>query len=255
MNEEGASRVAMEAVRLAVTAAGPISDNDRNWTMKVHEAIPACAALLAGNAAMVADRVINASVFKAEFVRWELEESTKRLLVFFKSETTDRKDAESDGTESIRTEPSYTPDGAVMQRKVKALTPGDYVVVYKHVEPIDGGRKKVRVLVHLDTIRSTQSQRQNSNVVRRPGRDDVLSSPSSQSAGGGDSPPASPPADVSSLNDNQALAEIERLFNGLKAPERVAYGRLCRSNGIQDPMCPPEDRIEDAFNYLKEVGS
>lgn len=140
-----------QAMHMAVIAAGPIGNNERDWQRRVATAIPACASLLKEGASATARMVLDSSSFRAEYVGHELEESSSRLIVSFRSDTTDAKDADADGVETMRSEPMWTQAGRAMRRKIEALQPGDSVVAHKFVEDVDRG-KKVRVLVHLEVL-------------------------------------------------------------------------------------------------------
>ncbi len=247
---EGGSDVsdenAMEAVRLAVMAAGPMT-NERSWNMKVHEAIPSCAALLVSGAAETAEMVLGSSHFRAEYVRSEMEEAkpgnkpSKRMLVWFKSDTTDVKDADDDGTEHLRTEPSYTPAGYLMQKKVSSLSPGQQCVVYKHIQLIDGGRKKVRVLAHLEII-GGQSR---SVTPDRP----PTSVQAPERTAGDAARPASPATSI-----DKQIAEIETRYEKLGPVWRVRFAKQCNIQlGVQAALMPPDDKVDDVLRVLDEI--
>lgn len=228
-----------EAVRLAVMAAGPIGGNERAWAMRVHAAVPACAALLSSDALDVADWVLGATRFRAEFVRHEFNERDKRLYVFFRSETSDSKETESDGTESLRTEPSYTPAGYLMQRKVRELEPGAQCVVYKHIWSEPGGKRKTRVLAHLDVIGGS------SRPQVRPEEPPAPAPPA-------DEPPeptrSQPPGEM-------AQPDVYERIEQLSARQKVAVMHACRA--LKPPVSPPWSASDDqrvaVFTIIERV--
>lgn len=224
---------AEQAMHMAMIAAGPIGNNERDWLRRVETATPACAALLKpGGPADTAAKVLESTAFSATFVGFEVEESSSRLIVSFKSKTTDAKDADADGTESLRTEPMWTGAGRAMRRKVEHLQPGDSVVVHKHVETVDGS-KKVRVVVHLEVLGRKPDRTGQSATSRRI-----------------ESPNEAPVAErevAATPGDSVRTTRFDALDNKAK----VAFMRACRTH--EPPIADPfhdEDRLDAVLVLL-----
>jgi hypothetical protein len=136
-------------IAAAVAAAGPRGSNDAAWKAKINEAIPHIASMISEGSRQtkIAQEVLGASVFVAEYVRHELEASSTRCVVWLNSGRPSRN--YPDGIEPIRSHRTDNAQGRAMKERLDQLKPGDEVVVWKALE--EAGENKVRVLVHLET--------------------------------------------------------------------------------------------------------
>jgi hypothetical protein len=136
-------------IAAAVAAAGPRGSNDAAWKAKINEAIPHIASMISDGSRQtkIAQEVLDASVFVAEYVRHELEASSTRCVVWLNSGRPSRN--YPDGIEPIRSHRTDNAQGRAMKERLEQLKPGDEVVVWKALE--EAGENKVRVLVHLET--------------------------------------------------------------------------------------------------------
>ena len=136
-------------IAAAVAAAGPRGSNDAAWKAKINEAIPHIASMISDGSRQtkIAQEVLGASVFVAEYVRHELEASSTRCVVWLNSGRPSRN--YPDGIEPIRSHRTDNAQGRAMKERLEQLKPGDEVVVWKALE--EAGENKVRVLVHLET--------------------------------------------------------------------------------------------------------
>lgn len=135
-------------IAAAIAAAGPKTGSEAAWKAKINELIPSIVSMMGDGSRQtrIAQEVIGASVFVAEFVRYEVEESSTRCVVWLNSGRPSRN--YPDGIEPIRSHRTDNAQGRAMQEKLNQLQPGDEVVVWKALE--EAGDNKVRVLVHLE---------------------------------------------------------------------------------------------------------
>lgn len=142
-------------IAAAIAAAGPKTGSEAAWKAKINELIPSIVSMMGDGSRQtrIAREVLEASVFVAEFVRYEVEESSTRCVVWLNSGRPSRN--YPDGIEPIRSHRTDNAQGRAMQAKLDELQPGDEIVVWKALE--EAGDNKVRVLVHLE---------------KRPGRTD-----------------------------------------------------------------------------------
>lgn len=253
-----------EVAKLAIAAAGAIGTGQnaqREWLLRVAEITPLIGAMLrppgddyrdlAKTPVVIARKVLEADIYRAEFVSFSDEEMEKshRLLVRVKPEHGKPKYLDADGCEWLRTEPRWTEAGFVMQRLIRKLVPSTPILVYKYVEGFtskgadEDEDKKSRVLVHFE-------------VTGRPKNPPSGERPPSAPPGGGSveagsrnpSPAASqtPPEP----SENPAIADR---FKALKTAQQIAYMRACRGNDIAQPMDPGPDDIDRAIILLGKI--
>jgi hypothetical protein len=247
MDEIEITPQAKQAAMLAVMAAGDAS-NEKAWRSRVQAGLPRFAALVRddyGYWGREAQGILDAAVFTATYQGHELEESSTRLIVKFTSETTAKSDADDDGSESLRTERTDTPPGWHMKRKIEALEQGQPVVVWKKVEAIDATRK-VRVLVHLEPLRSKSG-----------GEERASNRPSARPEGGAPSP-SSPSGGGALAPDGQVSAEaavVQQAMVDLSAAKVLAIKRRCVSEDIENWTDPGPENIDRVLTIIKEVTS
>lgn len=239
---------------LAIAAAGPVGSDQRAWLRKVNELTPVIASLLrtpeqgheedAIVPQVTARKVLQARVFKAVFVGFEVEENTKRLLVAFKSDTADDKETDADGLERLRTEPWWTPAGFAMRRRIENLPQGTPCNVFKYVEEIEGGRKKVRVLVHFEAAGKPRTADDGAGTPAPPSQ---AARPAQQQAA------SSQPAAAPQGDSGQHADLIATRFDALAPRQRVAFGRLCAGRGIPNFMDPTDDQLDQVLLALAEI--
>ena len=247
-----------EVVRLAVGAAGAIGNDRRAWLRRIAELTTEIGAMFrpvpeshrdtASTPLVTARKMRESASFLRTFVRYEEEANTHRMVVFFEADNqTNADEKEGDGTESMRTEPAWTRAGTVTQAMVKELVPGQECMVYKYVEPIDGGRKKVRVLVHLEPRRKPKNAGQQQAA---PPRQAAASQSAPADGGTASSPPAPSQPDPRGevAGENEA---ITTRFNALTPQQRVAFGRACSGYQIANFMDPA---VEDVDKVLVIIG-
>lgn len=230
---------AQRIVELAVGAAGPVGANPREWERRVHALAQRIAVMMrppapghehdATTPLVVASKVLDASVFRGVFVGFEVDDTKKRMFVRFRSDTADTKDTDADGTEQVRTEPWWTPTGRAMCDQVKAMAPGTPCIVYKVNDPIDNGKRSIRVLVHLEQVGAPP-------------------------AGGEQQRPAPPSRPTVDEPPEPSGAVVDR-YNQLTPTQRVAFGRLCRDRGIANFMQPADEDIDKVLVVLHEIES
>lgn len=256
--------LANEVVRLAIAAAGPIAGNEGAWLQRIREATPQIASLLRPplqgqeNDPMllpvVARKVLESAVFKAEYLSHSLEESSQRIIVTVRSETTTKSDQNPDGTEDIRTEPMWSPVGRIMRTKLDALVPGQSVMIYKHMEK--GTGKSYRVLAHLVAGRAPEQQRQQPLQDRRASEPITASAPQAESAPPDEragSVPSTDPAPPSTDEHGPHWGYVQERLDKLTTFQKVAWKALAQGRGVKNFMDPTEDEIDRVIKAFDEV--
>jgi hypothetical protein len=164
-----ASDLAKQVVLAAVNAAGPTGNNVQAWRAKIRDdLVPMIAAMLREGSPLTrhADDVMGSAVFGGEILGLELEESSKRVIVTFRSETTSKSDKGDDGSESIRTHRTDTAFGKTQYRRLQDAGVGAKLLFYKTMEPTGVAGREVRVLSHFDVL--STGQRDGPPPVDRP---------------------------------------------------------------------------------------
>lgn len=249
-----------DIVRLAVMAAGPVDGNERAWMGRVYELAPKIAAMFrppmsghendATTPGVVARKVLDSSVFRAEFVACEMEESSKRLIVSFRSETTNKKDADADGTESLRTEPMWTVSGRHMRKIVEAMVPGQKANVFKHIDTIDGSRKS-RVLAHIEPLGKPNSSRPAQAQSTPPTVDSAPAARTDETGEGAASRPASVSSDSPSLE--VLWKQIEDVQAEMGPMAKVRAARALREQGVENFITPEtQERAIAALHVMRD---
>jgi len=220
-------------IAAAVAAAGPRGSNDAAWKAKINEAIPHIASMISEGSRQtkIAQEVLGASVFVAEYVRHEVEASSTRCVVWLNSGRPSRN--YPDGIEPIRSHRTDNAQGRAMKERLDQLKPGDEVVVWKALE--EAGENKVRVLVHLET---------------RPKREvSVSGSPSLPDTGRS-------PSEGLLLSDSDGerksdVAPVLARFEALPIKVKVAVAKRARAVGIN--VAEPEgDTAEKLAKIIDE---
>lgn len=200
------ARIAVGAAFAYAGQPGP------RWNERLAEGVLRAAAAMNGRLAQTAQDVLDCAVFKAEYQGYTLEQTSTRLLVVLKSETTSKTDAEEDGSEQIRTERTDNQMGRMMKRRLDDLPIGSMILAFKLIEHMEGrGTKdKVRVLKHFEVL-STPDSRSSAPTPSAP-----------VNAAGADRPsaPAAPPSPV-----------LERLA-GLTGKQAAEVARRSRKAGV-----------------------
>lgn len=236
---------AKQAAMLAVMAAGDAS-NDKAWRRRVQENIARFAALVRddyGYWGREAQGIIDAQVFTAKYLSHELEETSKRLVLQIETKPSKRY---PEGIEPIRTERTDTPPGIVMQKRVEALEPGQEIVVWKKMEST-GDDTKVRVLVHMQPIRS-----------RSGGEERASNRPSVRPEGEAPSPPSSSSGEQAASPEEQISGEaaaVQKALDGLPAAKMLAVKARCKGEGIDNWTDPGPEHIDRVLTIIKEVTS
>lgn len=254
--------VAREVAALAIGAAGPVGSDELGWTRRVSQLSMLIGSMLrdpgpdhqnlATSPVVVARKVLDADVYRGEFVAVSDEEMAKthRLMVKIRPEHGKPKYLDADGCEWLRTEPRWTPAGFVMQRFLSKLTPSTPVLIYKYVESFTGKDhdtgddedKKSRVLAHLEVIgRPKSPQAETRQQVAHP----AAAGTSGTGEAGGGSPPAPPPAP-----SNSAIAA--RLA-ALKPAQLIALKNFCVGHGWADWTDPGANTIDGVLVALGKI--
>lgn len=242
---------ATRAVELAVAAAGQM---DRGWRKRVYESIAEVSVMLREGSDAVdwAERIQASTVFKATFTGFEEEipegmDRPSRLIVHTQSDkainTKPGPRQNLTGEEHVRTDPLWTKPGRLVADRIRQLPVGSFILIYKLTEDVDGDRKS-RVITHFEVLRTPSTGGQERQEAAAPSE-----APDQAPA----VPPPSPP-EPNSPQDNAAITKIESLFEQLSSRQRVAYGHLCRENGITNPMLPDPHRMEEAIQFLVDLG-
>ena len=241
-------------VELAIAAAGQVGSNERAWHHRVMRNTALVAAMFrppapgheedATSPLVTARKMAEASVFAADFVGFRLDENMKRVFVSVRSKTGSDSELEADGTEELRTEPWWTDAGYLMRKAIEALEPGTPLHIYKYNEPIEGGRKNTRVLVHFQ-------------VVGKPRPADDAAPPQRASQAerpAGQAPPATPapPPPAPSGDEFENSDYLDRV-NALSTPQKVAFRRMCQTNGVANFAAPGIDELDKALVFLAQI--
>lgn len=236
MSDIEVSERAKEAVRLACLAAGDPTKG--GWRQRVQEVLPTFAALVRddyGYWGREAQGVLDASVFTAKFLSYELEPTSQRLVV--QIETKPSKNY-PDGIEPIRTERMNTPPGVVMRNRLSGLAPGTAIVIWKRIDVSESGDRKFRVLVHFEEVLKSQSA-------------DVPPSRPAPAPPADGAPRATPsPARPSAGGHSEAIAQnMEELSNAQKIKVRKA----CTAAGIDNWMNPSVDDVDKVLVIIQNI--
>jgi hypothetical protein len=253
-----------DVVRLAIAAAGPVGNNEAAWRHRVDELTPQIAAMFrpplqgrendAMTPAVTARKVLDASVFTGEYVDHALEDSSKRLVVRIKSETTDTKEKESDGTEHIRSEPLWTPYGRLMKSKLDQLVTGQKVTCFKHLEQIDASRK-VRVLVHLVPGKRPEGDQERPTVEAPPssappaGRAEVGSNRRPPTS----APPPQPVGSGDAEADMRNAHAVEEAMKDLPNMQKVAVRAMCQGQKIKNWAMPSDEDLDRVLLIISNI--
>ena len=232
-------------IAAAIAAAGPRGDNEAAWRAKINAAIPAIAAMMnppekdakGSKQWQVASEVLGATVFTAEYVSHAIEESSTRVVVQLDSGKPSKN--YPDGVEPIRTHRTDGAQGKAMLAKLKQLTAGDSVVVWKAMEAMSGAAagEKARVLVHLET---RPKWKRDENMTPAPARK---------------APPKAEPRTDDAPGDVDRPASglgFAYAFNELGAKDKVAVVRILRDEGITFPE-PQPDKTDRFLAVIDEV--
>lgn len=255
----------LEVAKLAIMAAGQVGSDERGWQLRVAQLTMQIGGMLrsqsedyrelATSPVVVARKVLEADVYRAEFVSFSDEEMerTHRLLVRVKPEYGKPKYLDADGCEWLRTEPRWTSAGFVMQRFIKNLAPTTPILVYKYVEGFtskgadDDEDKKSRVLCHIEI---TGKPRVSSADGPRQATPSPPRAPAGGEAGGQH---RVPPPDVDRPADHEHNDAIASRFARLNARQQVAFGRACRGRDINDFMNPSPENIDVVLVLLGQI--
>lgn len=212
------------AVAAAFAYAG---ETNKGWEERFSKGVLVAAGQMNGQAAKMAQDVLECAVFKAVYRGYELEESSTRLIVSLESETSAKADQDSDGLERIRTERTDNRWGKMMKAELDRLPEGSTILAFKLIEHMDGrGMKdKVRVLKHFQVLARPESRSGASTPTGDPAK-----------AAGADRPSA--PAAPSDLGVRMSA------LSGLKA---VEFARRCKTAGVR-PGSPESEVVLDELD-------
>lgn len=228
------------AVAAAFSFAGQPGNSEAAWRVRFNEGVLRAAAQMNGRAAKMAQEVLDADVFRAEYLGHELEESSTRLLVHVRSDTTAKSDANDDGTETLRTERTDNALGRAMQKRLEAIQPGTTILVFKYIEHMEGrgSKNKVRIMKHFEFL--------------APPSGDATPSPSSQRTPSQPPTPAPPPGDDRPSPGGTDLPPIAEAMNRMSNAQRVQVARRARQAGIEN-FIQPGDREAEVLHIIEEV--
>lgn len=247
-----------EVAKLAIMAAGQVGNDERAWQLRVAQLAMQIGSMLrepspdhrhlATTPVVVARKVLDADVYRAEFVSISDEEMerTHRLLVRVRPEHGKPKYLDADGCEWLRTEPRWTNAGFVMQRMLRNLAPTTPILVFKYVEDFtskgadEDEDKKSRVLAHLEVTGRPKSRQ----TEPRPVPQQAERAPVGGEAGGA-VPPTAPPAE-----SNPAITER---LNKLKPAQMIALKNYCVGRDWSDWLNPGPDHIDGVLLALTKI--
>ena len=216
MSEE----LAQQVVLAAVNAAGPMKSHGE-WRAKVSDLIPEIAAMLSEGApqTVAAENVIGAFRFVAAIVGWEVEATSKRVLVELKPDTPSSRSKHPEGHETIRTYRTDSPMGKAQLRQLEEAGRGAKILVYRAMEKMANG-DEARLLAHFVVL------------DRSPGERPV----------GAGQAPVHPPtgAATPATTDERERDPLGKRFNDLPAKTLVRVTKRLRAEGISFPTPEPE---------------
>lgn len=249
-------------VELAIGAAGTAT-NPRQLAYRVHELVPAVAALLreptpgSEEDALVpyvtARKVSEARTFRCEFRDARYDESTKRIFVRIYDEKHSGSESDSldeDGCQTVRTEPLWTTAGRVMRERIKALESGQQVVCWRYTEPLEGGRKKMGVLVHIEAVGSRPGGGSSQGVTTTPRpAPNEPPGPAPEERQVTPLPGANPPTEA----DPDHVRLIAERFERLSGRQRVAFAHACRAAGLDRFMEPTPEQVDAVLVIMSKI--
>lgn len=228
----------------AIAAAGPRGTNDAAWKGKINGNISAITAMMNEGTRQWknAVEVLDADIFVATFKGYELEESSKRLIVTLYTKPSKRY---PDGLEPIRTHRTDNAAGRMMEAKLKDLRVDDEIIVWKAMETsAHDPELKVRVLVHFETrpkFTSTEAPKTSGSAVE--GSAQGRSYPS-------DAPAESRPGPATSAG-TQSDEIVTGRFDDLPSKVKAAVVKRARAAGITIPV-PQDDRLDEFITIINE---
>jgi hypothetical protein len=208
--------LSQQVVLAAVNAAGPMKSHGE-WRAKVSDLIPEIAAMLSEGApqTVAADNVISAFRFVAAIVGWELEATSKRVVVELKPDTPSTRSKHPDGHETIRTYRTDSPMGRAQLRQLEEAGRGAKILVYRAMEKMANG-DEARLLAHFVVL------------DRSPGEPPA---PTGRPASTGEAPPAT---------TDRERDPLAKRFNDLPSKVLVRVTKRLRVEGISFPAPEPE---------------
>lgn len=246
MSEERDTKI----VELAVQAAGVADDT---WHNRVVALVPKVAAVFREGRdekdpmalVNIARKVTESHGFRAEYRGHELDDTTQRLFVKFYDENGQDGDyLDENGCQTLRTEPMWSPSGRAMRAILERMKHGQPANVYRYSEAVSK-TQKTALLTHIEPLRMPRGGNQT-----RPAPDPARSS--DRQAEGGARQPSS--AALPATDDvREQLARLQNSWDELTNPQKVAYARACRENGIDNPVEPPMGRLDDAERLMAEA--
>lgn len=266
-------RRAIEVVRLAISAAGDI---DEGFSDRVLAATPRIAALLQSSdkypgAVEAAGWVLEASVFKATFDHAEIEDTSKRVMVYVTA-------ANADDAEPLRTEPTWSPLGRMMARRVKALHRGDQLVIYKYMDQFastDG--KGHKVMKNSRVLANFEIERRAAPEPSVPTGDAATPAAAPPVPHGTDvgvddlSPGSSTPTSIDGVlgpddgvrvptgrSEQEDLARrmtaVDESLKGLDNRQKIAVRIACNATGIKAFASPQnDDDLDKVLNIIRKI--
>lgn len=219
-------------VAAASAAAGRM---DNKWRSRVMELIPPIAAAMSESSREMkaALEVLEASVFTATFVGFEVEASSTRCLV--RLDTGRPSKNYPDGIEPIRSHRTDNPQGKAMQQKLERLKPGDRVLVWRAMDEIADGQK-ARLLAHIQYLGGSDPKSE--PLRHQPGtghESEVRQAPAGE-------------ARRAPAGDDVALAV--QSFEELAPRTKAAAAKALREAGLSFP----EPKPDETERWLKIIG-
>lgn len=234
-----------EIVRLAIMAAGAADDH---WHDRVVALVPRVASIFREPRddkdpmalVNIARKVSESHGFRAEYRGHELDDNTQRLFVKFYDENgQDGEYLDENGCQTLRTEPMWSPSGRAMRAILERMQHGQPANVYRYSEAVSKSQKTA-LLTHIEPLKMRRNQ-------TRPAPGPARSSGRQAEEG------VRPPSSAASDDVQEQLARLQNSWDELTNPQKVAYARACRENGIDNPVEPPMGRLDDAERLMAEV--
>lgn len=236
-------------ITAAVASAGPMKDT-REWSDNVMLNITRVGTLLNEGSRewKLAHQMLEAPVFVAKFVSFEVEQTSTRCLVQLDSGRPGRN--YPDGIEPIRSERTDNALGAAMKARLERLKPGDEIAVWKGMDELPSG-DKARVLLNFKFLRRADSaEPKHTEEQFVPASEEVVVERAPESRASEEISPDASEARQGGPTGDVAFA-LEQ-FNDLSARDKAAVARAVRDAGISFPT-PTPDEVDRFLAIIGEV--
>jgi hypothetical protein len=228
-------------LRLAVSAAGPVTDSPGRWRDKVMTLVGEVTNIFADGSPehQYAYLLLNSPTITGTFTGREFNSNAKRYKVLY---TADRSRKGENAAEHIWSYRNHTPLGAIQERMIRDLHKGERIRIWKtlekHEDRGDDGMT-VRTLVHIARIEAGTSEPAGSSPSALPPPARPAESPSAGA-------PAAAPSAAAGAESQLSSPKVRAAYEALPAPKRVVLARWAMDNGIHNMFDPNlrEDKVQ-----------